>query len=511
MIEKRDVIRRLGLGHSVRTIQKETGVHRTVIRELRDLAKAHGWIGPEAVLPDEERIAVLLRETRGQASQHRLEPWRHEIERWLSEELSFVVIHRRLIENGIEVSEPTVRRFIHAELRKPEPRVKVPREHLIGNVMEVDFGYLGLSWDPKERRKRKTWVFSGRLRYSRQAWREVVFDQKASTFFDCHIHAFEHFGGVPASVVPDNLKAAVIAASFEDPVVNRAYQRLAEHYRFVINPCLPCHPRHKGGVESDIKYITNNFWKDFKSRQKEIGIEAPNSHDLQAALQEWSEVVAAVRVVGGVGSTVEELFEAERKCLQPLPLCRWTPVSWHQALVQETWRIQYRKAYYTVPYRFIGRTVTVMDHGKEIVIFHEGEEIARHRKAGKPWETASCASHQPPEAEAFLSCTRERIQALAETVGPAVTEVTALLLNRSVVDGLRPARALLSLRKTHGAAALERACRTALLYDCHEFRVIRTILKNGLDSASPTLPPRQERFVFAREPSYFALGAGGLS
>lgn len=511
MIEKRDVVRRIGLGHSVRKIQKETGIHRTVIRELRDLANAQGWIGPESALPDEERIAVLLREAKGHASRHRLEPWRQDIERWLSEDLSFVVIHRRLTENGVTVSEPTVRRFIHAELRKPEARVTVPREHRIGDVMEVDFGYLGLTWDPGECRKRKTWVFSGRLRYSRQAWREVVFDQKAATFFTCHIHAFEYFGGVPRSVVPDNLKAAVIVASFEDPRVNKAYQRLAEHYRFVINPCLPYHPRHKGGVESDIKYIANNFWKDFKSRQREVGIEAPNCQDLQTALRYWSETVAAVRVVGGVGSTVEELFEAERKSLQPLPLCRWAPVSWHRASVQETWRVQYRKAYYTVPYRFIGKTVTIMDQGTEIVIFHEGEEIARHRKAGRPWETVSRASHQPPEADAYLSCTRERIQALAETIGPAVTEAASRLLNRSVVDGLRPARALLALRKTYGKAALEDACRRALFYDCHEFRVIRTILKNGFASASPILPPRQERFAFAREASYFAQGAGGLS
>jgi transposase len=47
----------------------------------------------------------------------------------------------------------------------------------------------------------------------------------------CHVHAFEFFGGVPERVVPDNLKAAVIKASFTDPVVNRVYHRLAEQLR----------------------------------------------------------------------------------------------------------------------------------------------------------------------------------------------------------------------------------------------------------------------------------------
>ena len=78
-----------------------------------------------------------------------------------------------------------------------------------------------------------------------RAYREVVFDQKQETFFACHMHAFEWFGGVPEKVTPDNLKAAIIVASFEDPLVNRAYRELALHYGFLISPCLPRRPEHK--------------------------------------------------------------------------------------------------------------------------------------------------------------------------------------------------------------------------------------------------------------------------
>ena len=123
------------------------------------------------------------------------------------------------------------------------------RETKPGEVMEVDFGHLGLTWDTATRSRRRTWMFSGRLRHSRRAYREVVFNQKQQTFFACHIHAFEYFCGVSEKVTPDNLKAAIIVASFEDPLVNRAY-RVAEHYGFLISPCLPRRPEHKGGVES---------------------------------------------------------------------------------------------------------------------------------------------------------------------------------------------------------------------------------------------------------------------
>ena len=81
---------------------------------------------------------------------------------------------------------------------------------MAGADWEVDFGYLGLTYDPDTRCNRKTWLFSGRLRHSRLAWREPVFDQKAPTFFRTHMHAFEYFGGVPSTAIPDNLKAAVL-------------------------------------------------------------------------------------------------------------------------------------------------------------------------------------------------------------------------------------------------------------------------------------------------------------
>jgi transposase len=192
----------------------------------------------------------------------------------------------------------------------------------------VDFGYLGISYDPDSERNRKTYLFSGRLRFSRLAYREIVFDQTGRTFFLCHIHSFEYFGGVPAKTVPDNLKAAVIRASFEDPLVNRAYRELAEHHDFLIDPCAPYCARHKGGVESDVKYVKGNFWPIFKERQRRKGRTIPYADELREELERWTQEVSEVRVVRGVGETPRLLFEEqERPALKPLPPTRWDPVS----------------------------------------------------------------------------------------------------------------------------------------------------------------------------------------
>ena len=108
---------------------------------------------------------------------------------------SFQIIHQLLTAQGVRVSESTVRRWIHR--RYPQlPSPVILRATIAGEVMEVDFGYLGAYWDSQNGKQRKVWFFSGRLRHSRRVYRQIAFDQSQGTFFRCHINAFEFFGGV---------------------------------------------------------------------------------------------------------------------------------------------------------------------------------------------------------------------------------------------------------------------------------------------------------------------------
>ena len=133
--------------------------------------------------------------------------------------------------------------------------------------MEVDFGHRGLTWDAATRSRKRTWVCAGRLRHSRRAFREVVLDQKQETFS-------------PVTCTPSSGSVAVIVASFEDPLVNRAYRELALRSGFLISPCLPRRPEHKGGVEGDIKYVKRNFLPLFREAEKERGRETRDAGEL---------------------------------------------------------------------------------------------------------------------------------------------------------------------------------------------------------------------------------------
>lgn len=83
------------------------------------------------------------------------------------------------------------------------------------------------------------------LSHSRKAYSEVVWRQTSENFIRCLENAFRHFGGVPQTVVTDNLKAAVIKADWFDPELNAKVEEFGRHYGTVLLPTRPAMPRHR--------------------------------------------------------------------------------------------------------------------------------------------------------------------------------------------------------------------------------------------------------------------------
>ena len=509
MAEMRDVIRRLKLGHGLRDIQRSTGVHRTIVRQLRELALESGWLAQDSKLPSEQEIEQArgcAASTAGGGSLFEKLAVHHEdFERWHKEKHTAVVMHD-LIKDLVPCSLSTIDRYLRSRFPKPVKAV-MRRDTKAGKVMEVDFGYLGISYDPSSGRNRRTWVFSGRLRHSRRAWRERCFDQKKQTFFLCHIHAFEYFGGVVERVVPDNLKAAVVKASFQDPVVNRAYQALAEHYGVLIDPCPPYRADLKGGVESDVKYIKGNFWPIFRERQRQRGRQIPYADEMEQELERWSAEVADKRLVGGVGRSPEEIFATEEAAaLKPLPSVRWDPLSWGEPTVGPDWRVQFEKGFYSVPHVHIGEKVLVYSDMRRVRIFAGTREIALHPRVEQPWGKSIKEEHAPPHKLEWLSVDRGGLVKWAYRLGEPVGQLAAAILSDKAVDGMRPVRALIRLADTYSAERLSAACRRALLYETITYRSVKEILRHDLDRVPLSQPAEadgQLAFRFQRERGYF--------
>jgi transposase len=500
MLDIREVIHRLRERHSDRRIRREIGVDRSIIKKIRALSILHQWLETSSAMPTDEEISKFWNSTSKTQKPHPLDLHRDHLEQWRKEGYSAVVIHQ-LLKDKCPCNAQVIRRYLNKHFPNRVDPVMV-RSTIPGQDLDIDFGYLGKFLDD-EGIIRKAWVFSFRLRHSRRTYRKVVLDQSSQTFLLAHIHAFEWFGGVPKNVILDNCKAAITQCTIDNNMIRRSYQELAEHYGFIISPCLPRTPEHKGGIEGDVKYTKSNFLPYFLARQKEKNVSIPMLRELIEALACWGSKVADTHIVHGVGRSPLEIFQSEEeKVLRPLPKSRWELTSWSQCVVRRDWRIMYDCSYYAVPYELIGKMVQICAATSLVRIFYDHKEVAYHERSKKKWEFKRKAEYAPPLQEAVLQCSREGLLSLAETVGPFTYQVAHEILSHPTVDKLRPVRHLLNLANKYSKERLEKACQRACNYKMFSYASIKNILENNLErqaiepiSKDKIIPIQQFRFA----------------
>ncbi|MDE0447131.1 MAG: hypothetical protein OXH96_10700 [Spirochaetaceae bacterium] len=216
-------------------------------------------------------------------------------------------------------------------------------------------------------------------------------------------------------------------------------------------------------MESDIKYVKRNFLPLFREAQKERGHEIPDAGEMGEELERWNRESYDLHVVQKVGRTPLELFESEEaQALRPLSMTRWDPVVCKELSVGPDWRVQFEKAFYTVPWRLIGERVLVLGNSQVVRIFADFQEVTTHPRAKQPWQVMRRPEHAPPELEQYLSLTRDGMVQWASRLGPSVALVAQEIFADRAVDGMRPVRALIRLADTYTTGRLEAACRRAM-------------------------------------------------
>jgi hypothetical protein len=120
-----------------------------------------------------------------------------------------------------------------AEWRRQRREVFVPLTYRPGDLAEVDFFEVLIDLDGV---RRKAWLFLMRLMYSGRDFAWIYERQDQVSFLDGHVRAFAHFGGVPARVAYDNLKAAVVRILVGgERTLTARLAALASHY--LVEPC----------------------------------------------------------------------------------------------------------------------------------------------------------------------------------------------------------------------------------------------------------------------------------
>jgi len=414
----------------------------------------------------------------------------------------------RLESEDFEGSYWAVKRLCRRLVKEagPDARdVAIPVETAPGEVAQVDFGYAGELFDPVVERLRRSWVFVMVLAYSRHLFAKVVFDQRGETWQQLHVEAFEAFGGVPAVVVPDNLKAAVVRAAFgidDEPGLQRSYRELARHFGFKVDPTPPRDPEKKGKVEAGVKYVSRSFLATLPE-QLEVG-------EANRQLARWTREVAGQRVHGTTQRRPLDVFEAEeRAALRPLPAGRWRPVTWTKAKVHRDSHIVFDRRLYSVPWRHIGEIVWVRATAEAVDIFLEEQRVALHERRS-PGGRSTVEEHLPSGRADLRFRGRDYWEQRARTIGPETAAlVEAIFDDDEVLLPLRKVQAVVAHLEVFPRHRAENTSRRAQHFGVHDYRGIKEILKRALDfeplqmalalgtspqgTAAPPVPP--PRFV----------------
>lgn len=435
-----------------------------------------------------------------------LEPLRSWIEDCLAKRMKPRAIYDRLRLEHAEFrgSYSAMKRFCRAlgRARGVQPEdVAIAVETAAGEVAQVDFGYVGKLIDPETHTLRKAWCFVMVLGFSRHMVVRVVFDQRTETWLRLHVEAFEELGGVPKTIVPDNLKAAVIRAAFgvDDPTeLNRSYRELARYYGFKVDPTPPRDPEKKGKVEAGVKYVKRNFFS---------GREGAALTDVRRDLARWVTEIAGLRTHGTTGKRPVEVFTAlEQASLLKLPSARYEIVIWKKATVHQDSHVAMGERLYSVPWNHIGAEVWIRAVGNELAVYCNDERIALHARRGSGYRTTVDA-HLPEHRVDLRHRSREYWEERAAKMGDDVLAfVREVFDSDDVLLQLRAVQGIVTHLETFPLARAQAACKRASHFGCHTIAGLKTILRKALDlepvppssSATPATSTR-----FSRPASYW--------
>lgn len=468
------------------------------------------WEGPVDALPELSELRAVIDAayppSRVGTRTSTAEPWRSAVESALRDGVGPQALHDRLRREGAEsLCSLSALKRMYATLRRergPRPEdVAIPVVTGPGEVAQVDFGAVGQLFDPSTGKVRRAWVFVMVLGFSRHAYARVVFDQSVATWLDLHVRAFRWFGGVPQTIVPDNLKAAVIRGAFgagdrHEVALNRSYRELARYYGFQIDPTPTYSPEKKGKVESAVKYVKQNFFGagDFETAE-----------EANAELPTWLMKIAGERQHRALGRTPLAAFADERPKLRELPAKPFRPVVWKQCTVHPDSHIQFDGRLYSVPWKLMGEKAWVRATPDTVYVFYKDSRVATHDRRGTTRRSTNDA-HLPEGRRDLRHRTRPYWLERARKMGPEVgAYIESVFDSDAELSRLRDVQAIVSFLEDYPPERQKAAVARARFYALYSYQSIKRILIRALDreplptatdsTAQPLTSPRFARPV----------------
>jgi transposase len=350
--------------------------------------------------------------------------------------------------------------------------------HKAGEKLFVDYsGKKPEIVDPATGVMRAVELFVAVLGASNYTYAEATETQRSADFIQSHSRTVEYLGGVPALIVPDQLKPGVRNACRYEPILQRTYEEWAAHYQTAILPARPGKPRDKAKVEVAVQVAQR--WILARLRHETFFSLAA----LNARIRELLADLNARPMKGYGGAARLDLFTRfDQPALRLLPGERFVYTEWREARVNIDYHVDVEHHLYSVPHRLIHQTVDIRLSATMLEVFQRGTRIWVHRRSHHPGYT-TVAEHMPHAHRAHLEWSPSRLIRWGATVGPHTAAlIEQILASRPHPEqGYRSCLGLLRLVKQYGPERVEAASERAVAVGARSYRHVETILKHGLD------------------------------
>jgi transposase len=420
---------------------------------------------------DPRTVAYWLRQERFRLRKSaprtsKLDPFKPQIVQMLEKyPYSAAQVLQRLREQGFEGGYSTVKAYVRTVRPTRQPAF-LKLAFAPGECAQADWGSFGAVRVGQTSRRLSFFVMV--LCYSRLMYVEFTVSQTMEHFLACHQHAFEFFGGVPQSVMVDNLKSAVLKRALgEAPVVNPKYADFAKHNGFRIVPCNVGKGNEKGRVENGVGYVKKNFL---------AGLEIADFSMLAPAATHWLDTVANVRLHGETRKPPVELWQSEKPYLNPLPLHPFDIATVSQVRASRQFRITLDTNRYSVPAHLAGQALTLKTYPDRLCLYHHHQLVARHPRSYDRHGDFEDPDHPKPLLEQRKKARDHQLFLRFLTLSPQA-ELYYRQLEQRRLNPHHHRRKIVALSDIYSPEAVARALADALEYGAFAADYIANLLE----------------------------------
>jgi transposase len=335
-----------------------------------------------------------------------------------------------------------------------------------GECAQVDWG----SWEiiAVGNTRRRLSFFVMVLGYSRMLYIEFTLGQSQEHFLACHRHAFEFFGGVPAKIMCDNCKTAVLSHPHGlTPLLNPRYADFAAHYGFTVKACNVRKPNEKGIVENAVGYVKHNFLSGRPINQFD---------SLNPAVGLWLEQIANVRIHGRTRRRPVDLFVAEKPMLKPLSMHAYDCATIDSASVDRQFRVRVDGNRYSVPAAYAGRKLLLKLYPERLCLYDGEKLVAEHLRSYDRNQDFEHPEHARPVLERKRRADEQHLLKRFLALSPQAETYYRQLAERKLSWRLH-LRKIVALADVYGAEKVARAMADALIYQAFSSDYIANILE----------------------------------